>query len=265
VAGRLSLLMAIPPGYATACWPAAGLALACMLVGGAGVWPGVVLGSGLVNVATTFDGRTPAAAIASCAVALSIGLGAGLQAGVGAALVRRFVGYPGALDRDRDIARFLLIAGPVSCLASATWGVTTLLVASRVPPAAYGLNWATWFVGDTIGSVLFAPVALTFLGEPREAWRRRRQTVAVPLAVGFTAVTLLFVRASRRAEAELVELRVEDDGIGLPADMDPRQSTSLGLELIFAFARQLQARVDVRREDGTSFCFTFPSELLHPA
>jgi two-component sensor histidine kinase/sensor domain CHASE-containing protein len=197
VAGRLALLMAIPPGYATACWPAAGLALACMLVGGAGVWPGVVFGSFLVNVGTAFDDSTPAAAITSYAVAISIGLGAGLQAGVGAALVRRFVGYPGALDRDRDIARFLLIAGPVSCLASATWGVTSLLVASRVPPAAYGLNWATWFVGDTIGSVLFAPVALTFLGEPREAWRRRRQTVAMPLAIGFTAVTLLFVRASR--------------------------------------------------------------------
>ena len=36
--GRLSLLLAIPPGYATAIWPPAGLALAGVLVGGA---PGV--------------------------------------------------------------------------------------------------------------------------------------------------------------------------------------------------------------------------------
>jgi integral membrane sensor domain MASE1 len=31
--GRLSLLLAIPPGYATAIWPPAGLALAGVLVG----------------------------------------------------------------------------------------------------------------------------------------------------------------------------------------------------------------------------------------
>src|SRR5882724_7099781 len=34
VAGRLALLLAIPPGYATAGWPAAGLALGCILLFG---------------------------------------------------------------------------------------------------------------------------------------------------------------------------------------------------------------------------------------
>lgn len=47
--GWLSLLLAIPPGYATAIWPPAGLALAGGLVGGPRVWPGIWLGSFLVN------------------------------------------------------------------------------------------------------------------------------------------------------------------------------------------------------------------------
>src|SRR5438552_11797916 len=49
VAGKLALLLAIPPGYATAVWPAAGLALGCILLFGNRAWPGVIIGSFLVN------------------------------------------------------------------------------------------------------------------------------------------------------------------------------------------------------------------------
>jgi integral membrane sensor domain MASE1 len=56
--GKLALLLAIPPGYATAVWPPAGIALAAFLVYGTRVWPGVVLGSFLVNVALHKKGET---------------------------------------------------------------------------------------------------------------------------------------------------------------------------------------------------------------
>src|SRR5207245_6994480 len=55
VTGRLSLLLAIPPGYATAIWPASGIALAGVLLCGYGVWPGIVLGSFLVNIWSCLD------------------------------------------------------------------------------------------------------------------------------------------------------------------------------------------------------------------
>ena len=43
VAAWLGLWLAIPPGYATAIWPASGLALAGVLMGGARVAPGIWL------------------------------------------------------------------------------------------------------------------------------------------------------------------------------------------------------------------------------
>ena len=52
VTGRLGLLAAIPPGYATVVWPPSGIALAALLLYGPSLWPGVVLGSFAVNVAT---------------------------------------------------------------------------------------------------------------------------------------------------------------------------------------------------------------------
>ncbi len=49
VTGKLALFLAIPPGYATAVWPAAGLALGCLLLFGNNAWPGIIIGSFLVN------------------------------------------------------------------------------------------------------------------------------------------------------------------------------------------------------------------------
>ena len=56
--GIVGLSLAIPPGYATAVWPPSGIALAAVLLWGPRVWPGIVAGSVLVNVAvalTTAD------------------------------------------------------------------------------------------------------------------------------------------------------------------------------------------------------------------
>ena len=58
IGGRLGLLLAIPPGYATAVWPASGVALAALLLYGYRLWPGVLLGSFFVNILISFDGST---------------------------------------------------------------------------------------------------------------------------------------------------------------------------------------------------------------
>jgi len=47
--GKLGLLLAVPPGYATVIWPPSGIALGMLLVGGARLWPGVLLASFLLN------------------------------------------------------------------------------------------------------------------------------------------------------------------------------------------------------------------------
>src|SRR5687767_14147105 len=101
VAGRLGLLLAIPPGYATAIWPSAGIALVGTLLFGYRVWPGIWLGSFLVNLGTSLDVTTPRLFIESIAPPACIALGAVLQALIGAFLVRRLIGFPNPLIKEQ--------------------------------------------------------------------------------------------------------------------------------------------------------------------
>ena len=66
--------------------------------------------------------------------------------------------------------------------------------------------------------------------------------------------------ALREAASGLLELEVGDDGIGLPADLDPHATRSLGLDLVCTFASQIGARVDIERDGGARFRFTFATE-----
>ena len=207
-AGRLGLLLAVPPGYATAVWPPSGLALAGMLHFGHRAWPGVWLGSFCVNLTLASAAVDPAAHWSTTIIAAVIGLGAAAQAVAGSWLVRRWVGYPAALAREGEVLRFMLLAGPASCLINSTWGVGVLALKGLMPWANTPFNWLTWWVGDTIGVLIFTPLVLMFTSEPVALWRRRRTTVLVPLAVTFGLAVVLF-QYSRRWEVERQETAFE--------------------------------------------------------
>jgi signal transduction histidine kinase len=202
VAGELGLLLATPPGYASAVWPASGIALAGLLIAGVRAWPGVAIGSFLVS-AHGFFGAEP---FVAPVVPLVIGLGAALQAATGAALVRRAIGFPNLLEAERDIVWFLVLGGPFACLVNSLIGVSTLVAADAIPVANFAFSWWTWWVGDVIGVLVFAPLVLILFGAPRDAWRARRRVLALPLLVTFVLVALMIVVAGgqeqRRIEAE---------------------------------------------------------------
>src|SRR5437016_12154959 len=84
VTGKLALFVAIPPGYATAVCPSAGLALGCLLLFGNNAWPGGIIGSFRVSRWPSLDDATFSSLIRSMPVPAFIGAGAALQARTGA-------------------------------------------------------------------------------------------------------------------------------------------------------------------------------------
>jgi CHASE1-domain containing sensor protein len=191
VIGRLGLLLAIPPGYATAVWPASGVALAGTLLFGYRVWPGILLGSFLINLRTSLDTTSTASILTTTALAASIGMGASLQAIAGASLIRRLTQYPTAFVEARDIIKFLILGGPVSCLVNATWGVTSLLLSGVIQAVDYLFHWWTWWVGDAIGVITFTPLILIWAAKPA-VFSQGRQ-VSLPLCLAFTLVVIFFI------------------------------------------------------------------------
>jgi two-component sensor histidine kinase len=54
-----------------------------------------------------------------------------------------------------------------------------------------------------------------------------------------------------------LELAVSDDGVGLPADLDPDRAATLGLYLVRVLTRQLRGTLEVSRAGGTTFVLRF--------
>lgn len=218
VAAKLGLLLAVPTIYASPFWPASGVALAGLLVCGYRAWPGVFIGCLLLNIGTV-----------SLAAAASVAGGASLQALVGAFLVRRFGGFPSALDEGRDIARFMLLAGPLACWISATCGVATLVLVGFMPADDFAFNWWTWWIGDSLGVFVVAPLVLAWTAEPRESWRERRGWVSGAVCLASAVAVAFFIPASRW-EQERTRAHFEESSASLGEAL--RASTSRYLEVL---------------------------------
>jgi PAS domain S-box-containing protein len=65
----------------------------------------------------------------------------------------------------------------------------------------------------------------------------------------------------RRGEGELLELRVGDDGPGLPAGVDFEKAESLGFDLVRILVRQLRGTIARESGSGCVFTVTFPSPI----
>ncbi len=234
IAGRLALLLAIPPGYATAVWPAAGLALGCLLLFGDRAWPGVIIGSFLVNFWTSLDTATFGTIVKSVAMPLSIGGGAALQAYAGAFLVRWFVGMPTALATRKEVIRFSLIS-TATCVIAATIGVTALWIARVIHSADYLTNWVNWYVGDAIGTLIFAPLVLIWTHGAGD-WRRKL-SITIPMTFTLAVVLALFFETNRSEQGWFrmeFDQRVESLTQKLQSDFDSYLDVLTSVQNFFA-------------------------------
>ncbi|HEX8403012.1 MAG TPA: EAL domain-containing protein [Duganella sp.] len=193
VAGRLGLLLALPPAYVSPIFLPAGLALAACAVGGARLLPAVALGALWVGLIPAY---LSAAGIGAQAVAAALWITAGatLQAAIGANLFRRHIDP--AIGSGRDVARFILLAVGVTVI-SCTVALSGEVFAGVLRSDGMAANWLAWWMGDTIGILLGAPLTWIVIGRPHALWSRRRMLVGLPLALSAAAVIAIYLQADK--------------------------------------------------------------------
>ena len=177
-AARFALLLAIPPGYATALWPPSGIALAALLVLGPRLWPGVWIGSALANL--SIDASIPAAII--------IATGSTLQALVLSALLRRHVGIPHRFRHVQQVVKFFALSALGATIAP-TVALIPLALLYPLPGADLFANWRTWWQGDTSGILIFTPLILSWSARGTVQWMPRRVLEVLALAALLLAAT----------------------------------------------------------------------------
>ncbi len=244
VTGKLALILAVPPGYATAIWPPSGIALAGILVLGWRAWPGVLLGSFLVNVSFDYS------LIMSLGIPLVIGSGAALQAVIGAILVRRFASFPNDLANVNEVFAFLFWGGLVSCLVNATLSVTTLMLTGKITGSNFLFNWWTWWLGDVIGILIFTPLLLVWVLKPNQKWQTRRLPVTLTMITTFL-LTLIAVNLGTSWEIKQLEFQFNQQASNLARAFEKNLVTHL--EVLYSLRSFYLASRHITREEFKIF------------
>ncbi len=239
--GALALALAGPPGYASPLYPPAGIALVAVLVYGRAAWPGVLLGAFIVN--TGLGLARGQSGLGLVTLPFLIAIGAMLQAVVGAELLRRFLGPVLVLNAPRDILKAGLLGGALACTISPTVATLSLLGAGVVPLAGSLANWLTWWVGDTLGVLIGAPLVLTLVGRPAADWRPRQRTLGLPLLAAL-ALLGLAVAETNRLERDRERAVFEREADRLATEAQTRLQSSLHALQALHSAARLEGRLD---------------------
>ncbi len=167
---RFGLAIGLTAEHVTFVWPPSGVALSALLLFGADVWPGILLGAFVASL--TAHNPLP--------VATAIAVGNTLEAVVAVRLLQRYVRLDRTLDTLRQALGLVVLGAIASTIVGATVGVTSLCVAGLRPWAAFSRVWWSWWLANAAGDLLIVPAILT--------WRRWRDTLQA--RIGEAAVLL---------------------------------------------------------------------------
>ena len=208
VSSLLGDLLASSPSDASPFWPAAGVGLAGLLLGGIGLWPGILLGDLAFNL---INHPVANGNLLDIAWVLLDTTGPTLQAVLGAAYISRYLQL--SLEGDiASVAKSYLIGVLLCCMVSPSFGVPVLFIRDLMPASAFGSTWFSWWIGDSLGVMLFTPFIVLLAYNFKQAKLGKYSVIIPPLALVMVVMifAILWFQNSEK-ESYKDSLRVESD------------------------------------------------------
>jgi len=185
-AARLGLSLASINANVSPIWPPTGLAIAAVVLLGFRIWPAILIGAFLANFFTPV----------SAPVAVAIAIGNTIEA-VSAARFLQFFDFHRALDRAKDV--FVFVAAAFVCTTlSATIGTLGVYFGGFATKESLDSLWWTWWLGDSIGALIAAPILLVW-SKGSGAWSSKRYIEATGIFVLIAISTIATFSGSQPA------------------------------------------------------------------
>jgi diguanylate cyclase (GGDEF)-like protein/PAS domain S-box-containing protein len=131
---------------------------------------------------------------------------------IGAFLFKYFIGYPNALITYQSILKFSLLVTPLISFFSSTAFEITRILLGFTHTFRFNDRFFDWWFGDFIGLLIFAPITLVFIAQPKSIWKPRLTTVAIPvILILFSAIFIYNKTHSIDKQRMLEDLHVKNE------------------------------------------------------
>ena len=93
-------------------------------------------------------------------------------------------------------------------------------------------NFINWWFGDLLGFILFVPLTLLFIAQPKTIWKARRLTVGIPIILLFFSTILLYNKSVLSENESIIDkLKLKSEVISVKLNKELRWVEEFNQEL----------------------------------
>ena len=229
ISGKLSLQLSSIDGYSVPVWPPAGIALGFAIIFGKKIWPGLFLGALLTNSNDLLTQSNVISYLLKNFQNITIAFGNSLGGIFGSFIIKKYSDNRFKFYYTKQILLFFILAGPVSSLITSTIGVISLYVGKIIYLQFVLKSWITWWIGDSIGIIIFAPLIVVTWNWVRKEEEYLRVVILTLTTMGTFLVTIAIFFLIRNWEKSFLNYRIQSDGIKISKSLEIRLLENFGI------------------------------------
>jgi signal transduction histidine kinase len=177
-------------GGVGAFWPATGVGIAVLYLGGLRWWPGILLGDLVGTIVDLPGGAQP------LGIALADTAGHVARAIVAVVILERLVGRRAAMDRLEQVGA-VFVAVTIGEALAATLAILARWAGGAIEVSEMGVFWRSWWLGGVAGGLVVVPLALAGAHARAPVWRGRHAGEGALMLAAVAGLSVIALNAEQ--------------------------------------------------------------------